>query len=195
LTTGSRRNRFTASFRGTTGWTIIRIFVLLSAAAGRIPALELTATCAAAPPSGSLTVRLSGLEEAELREHLHQGFRARMEFFIEEYRKKDRFFPRLGDELLFRANPSQTGRWDPFSACYELSLPDGSRHYYPRWKTFLEDFAGLREFPVPEIPGSRVYILVQARFQKMVFLPPMNILTLFPNRNTVSTSWSRLGGE
>ena len=162
---------------------------------GPASALEAAVGFSKVPPPGTITIGVSGLEEKSLREHIQKGFRASVQYRLRVYRINEKLLGALGDDMLFEAHPSQTGRWDPFSASYEIRFFDGERRYYIDWDAFYRGFTGLRNFPIPAFSDDKVYILVQARFQKMVFSPPLNVLSVFLSRYTYLSPWRRLDLE
>lgn len=158
---------------------------------GRISALDTEINSPQENLPGTITVRISGLDEADLRNHILEGFRTRVLYRIRVYRRSGGLFHVLGDQMLFEAHPVQEGLWDPFSSSWEVRFHDGRREYYPEWDIFFRNLSRLSDFPIPEFRGGTRYVLAQARLRKMVFREPLNVLSLFPNRNTLLSPWRR----
>jgi hypothetical protein len=148
---------------------------------------------------GKISVRVSGIDEDELRAHILMGSRSRIVYNIRLYRE-GRVMQILGDRLLFEGNPVQEARWDMYSASWEILHADGQRRFYTDWKTFFKKFMELDGFRVPHsIAGStealdgKLYVLARASFLKTVLKAPLSILQAFPGREEAKSPWSRLG--
>jgi hypothetical protein len=142
--------------------------------------------------NSQVTVRISGVDDAQLWSHILQGFRARVQYTMRIYQDSGRP-PLLGDRMLLEMDLVQEGRWDVFSSSWEIRHANGRRVFYEDWDAFLRNFLELK-FPLLVFSGEeKLYMLARVRFQQTVFRPPVNILQVFYARKEPQSDWRRFG--
>jgi hypothetical protein len=142
--------------------------------------------------NSQVTVRISGIDDAQLWSHILQGFRARVQYTLRIYQDTGRP-PLWGDRMLLEMDLVQEGRWDVFSSSWEIRHTNGSRVFYTDWDVFFRNFLELK-FPLLVFSGEeKLYMLAHVRFQQTVFRPPLNILQVFYSNKEPRSDWRRFG--
>jgi hypothetical protein len=159
---------------------------------GRVAGLDTDITFFHGPRGDTVTVGLIGLDRKEIQDHILKGFQSRIQYRVRMYRKTPGLTQLLGDKILFETQPARTGRWDVISRNFEIEFDNGGKKYFSVWQEFADNFFNLIDFPVPSFTGSSVYVLAQVYFQKAVLHPPLNLLSLFFDRHTLTSPWRRL---
>jgi hypothetical protein len=159
---------------------------------GRAAGLETDISYFHGPRGDTVTVGLLGVDRKEIREHILKGFQSRIQYRVKIYRKTPGLTQLLGDKILYETQSTRTGRWDVISENFEIDFDGGGRKYFLRWEDFEDNFFSLNDLPVPGFTGSSVYVLAQVYFQKVVLHPPLNLLSLFFDRHTLTSPWRRL---
>ena len=145
------------------------------------------------PQGDTVTVGLVGIDRKEIHDHILKGFQSRIQYRVKIYRKTPGLFQLLGDKILYETQPARTGRWDLISGNFEIDFARGEgKKYFSEWREFADNFFNLIDLPVPTFTGSSVYVLAQVYFQKTVLHPPLNLLSLFFDRHTLTSPWRRL---
>ncbi|MDR1932467.1 MAG: hypothetical protein LBQ57_06565 [Spirochaetales bacterium] len=168
------------------------LFLLLLCAGGALRAGEPLLDFVQDIENSQVTVRISGINDAQLWSHILQGFRARIQYTLQIYQDTGRP-PLLGDRMLLEMDLVQEGRWDVFSSSWEIRHANGRRVFYADWEAFFRNFLELK-FPLLVFSGEeKLYMLARVSFQQMVFRPPLNILQVFYADSQPQSAWRRFG--
>ncbi len=147
------------------------------------------------PQDGLLvsSLKLTGVDPSRVLDTLEDGLRAEVVFQLRLYQKKRGLAGFLGDRLLAERRVVQVASYDLFTGQYVLERDDGPKRRYAASGSFLEDFFSLRGLAMQGLSGrGSGYMLGRIRLSPVRFIPPLNIISLFRDRVSLTTPWTEV---
>ena len=169
----------------------LTIVLLLAATAVAGQSLELSVS----PSGGPITARLSfhWNQNATLIKSLGTLLESRINFTVRLYETRRGWLPFRGDKLIAEKDIARSAYWDPLDAHYVVEQT-ATRHTYAGSEELLAAFFTADNVLLSPIPAARsrsLYVVAQARFEPVLLMPPLTLVSMVGATASVATPWVR----